>query len=73
MYTNKMKQIARVQEQQVAWLHTRQHDESYDQLGPPQGAPSVLADVWETVWNHMTKYNIWTRKNDKGWDTRLAF
>ena len=47
-------------------LHAGWHNGSYDRLGPPQGVPSVLADIWETAQNHMTKYSIWTKKNDKG-------
>ena len=30
-------------------LHARWHDELYDRSGLPQGAPSVLAGVWETA------------------------
>ena len=54
-------------------LHAGWHNESYDQLGLPQGVLSVLADVWETAQKYMTKYNIQTRKNDKGHSTRLTF
>ena len=54
-------------------LHARWHNESYDQLGLPQGVLSVLADVWEIAQKHMTKYNIQTRKNDRGHSTRLTF
>ena len=44
-------------------LHARWCNKSYDWLGPPQG---VLADIQETVWKHMMKYNIQMRQNDKG-------
>ena len=47
-------------------LHAGWHNKSYDQLG-------VLADIWETVQKHMTKYNIQMRKNYKGCGTRLTF
>ena len=48
-------------------------NESYDWLGLPQSTLGVLADVQETIWKHMIKYNIQMRKNDKGCGTRLAF
>ena len=38
-----------------------------------QSMPGVSAYIQETVWKQMTKYNIQTKKNNKGSSTRLAF
>ena len=35
-------------------LHAGWCNDSYNQLGLPQGVLSVLADVWETAQKHMT-------------------